>query len=86
MTLDRAIDTGITSAVAGATAAGALMEAEVTGWLIPVVSAGLAALVGYFTARITAEREMGVITEREGNHFQEIMRRLEVIDRKLDDR
>jgi hypothetical protein len=78
------IDAGVTSAVAGATAAGALMEADVTGWLVPIVSAGLAALVGYFTARITAEREMGVITEREGNHFDEIMRRLDKIDNKLD--
>ncbi len=62
------------------------MEAEVTGWLIPMVSAGLAALVGYFTSRITTEREMGVITERESNHFDEIMRRLDNIDKKLDGR
>ncbi len=62
------------------------MEAEVTGWLIPVVSAGLAALVGYFTARTTTERELGVAVERESNHFDEIMRRLDKIDRKLDSR
>jgi hypothetical protein len=86
MTVDRLVETGVTSAVAGATAAGALMEAEVTGWLIPMVSAGLAALVGYFTSRITTEREMGVITERESNHFDEIMRRLDNIDKKLDGR
>ena len=62
------------------------MEAEVSGWLVPIVSAGLAALVGYFTSRITMEREMGVITERESNHFHEIMRRLETIEDKLDQR
>lgn len=60
------------------------MGFEMAGWVVPVVSAGLAALVGYFTARATTEREMGVITEREGNHFDEIMRRLDKIDRKLD--
>jgi hypothetical protein len=81
---DRMIDAGITSAVAGATAAGALMEAEVSGWLVPMVSAGLASLVGYFTARITTEREIGVITERENNHFLELMRRLDSIERKMD--
>lgn len=86
MTTDRLMDAGITSAIAGVTTAGALMEADVTGWLVPAVSAGLAAIVGYFTARATTEREMGVITEREGNHFSEIMRRLDKIDRKLDER
>lgn len=60
------------------------MGLDLSGWVVPMVSAGLAALVGYFTARTTTEREMGVITEREGNHFDEIMRRLDKIDRKLD--
>lgn len=86
MSLERTAEVGITTAVAAATAAGAMVEADMSGWLVPVVSAGLAALVGYFTARATTEREMGVITEREGNHFTEIMRRLDRIDRKLDDR
>ena len=51
-----------------------------------VVPMAVSALVGYFTARVTSEREMGVITEREGNHFTEIMRRLDKIDKKLDDK
>ena len=54
------------------------------GWLAQLVPAGIAALVGYFTARITTEREIGVITEREANHFRELCRRLDTIDRKLD--
>lgn len=84
MTADRVVDAVATSAVAGATTAGALMGMDLTGWVVPVVSAGLAALVGYFTARATTEREIGVAVERESNHFDEIMRRLDRIDKKLD--
>lgn len=86
MTIERTTEIGITTAITAATAAGAMVEADMTGWLVPLISAGLASIVGYFTARATTEREIGVITEREGNHFNEIMRRLEHIDRKLDDR
>lgn len=84
MSIERSTEIGATTVVAAVTAAGAMVEADMSGWLVPVISAGLAALVGYFTARATTEREMGVITEREGNHFDEIMRRLDKIDRKLD--
>jgi hypothetical protein len=86
VTVERGFEVAGASVVAAATAAGAMVEADMSGWLVPMVSAGLAALVGYFTARITTEREMGVAVEREGNHFNEVMRRLDRIERKLDDR
>lgn len=72
------------SVLAAATAAGAMTEADMGGWMMPVVSMGLAAIVGYFTARATSEREMGAMIEREANHFGEVVRRLERIERKLD--
>lgn len=75
---------GATSLLAGATTAVAMIETQADGWFVVLVPMAVSALVGYFTARITSEREMGVITEREGNHFLEIMRRLDKIDRKLD--
>lgn len=84
MTSPHLVDIGATSVVAGVTAAGVMVGADLSGWLVPVVSAGIAALVGYYTSRITSEREMGVMAEREGNHFTELLRRLERIERKLD--
>jgi hypothetical protein len=84
MTVERGVEIAGASVVAAATAAGAMTEADMGGWLVPMVSAGLAALVGYFTARITTEREMGTMVEREANHFDETIRRLERIERKLD--
>lgn len=84
MTVERGGEIVGASVVAAATAAGAMMEADMSGWLVPMVSAGLAALVGYFTARITSERETSMMVEREANHFAEVVRRLERIERKLD--
>ena len=84
MTVERGFEVAGASVVAAATAAGAMVEADMSGWLVQLVPAGIAALVGYFTARITTEREIGVITEREANHFLELCRRLDTIDKKLD--
>jgi hypothetical protein len=85
MTIERGAEIAGTSVVAAATAAGAMTEADMGGWLVPMISVGLAALVGYFTSRITTEREVGTLGEREANHFGEVVRRLERIERKLDD-
>ena len=86
MSVERTTEIGITTVIAAATAAGAMVEADMTGWLVPAISAGLAAIVGYFTSKATTEREVGVLTEREGNHYAEILRRLDRIDNKLDAR
>ena len=86
MTLPHLAEIGATSALAGFTTAAAMVETQADGWIMVAVPMAVSALVGYFTARVTSEREMGVITEREGNHFTEIMRRLDKIDKKLDDK
>ena len=72
------------TAIAAATSAGVMTEADMSGLVVPLISGGIAAIVGYFSARMTMEREMGIITEREANHFTEVMSRLGRIERKLD--
>lgn len=84
MTIDRLSEMASVAAVSALTTAGAMTEADITGLAVPLLSGGVAVVVGYFSARITMEREMGVIVEREANHFTEVMRRLRQIEGKLD--
>lgn len=60
MSLERMLEVGATSSLAFITAVGFMQEQlSVSGLLGYAIPAGVAALVGYFTARVTAEREMG---------------------------
>lgn len=54
----RAAEIAGTSLIAAGTSAVALVEADVAGLAIPFVSAGVAALVGYFSAQITVRSEL----------------------------
>lgn len=58
MTLMRAGEIAGTALVAGATTTGALLEADMSGAIVPLVSGGVAALVGYFSAQITVRAEL----------------------------
>ena len=54
------------------------------GWvrfLIPIL---LAALVSYFTAQGTIQVQVATIRATEENHFQEVLRRLDLIQRWQD--
>lgn len=53
-------------------------------WAWRMLTVALAALVAYYTALGAVQRDLAVVTEREALHFQELLRRLEQIDRKLD--
>lgn len=81
---DRAAEIFSVAMLASITTAGAMTQADISGLVVPLISGGVAAVVGYFSARMTMEREMGVLGEREANHFTEVMRRLNSIDKKLD--
>jgi len=61
VTIIRAAEIGGTSAIAAATATGVVMEADINGLMAWGVPLGAAALVGYFTARITTERSIATI-------------------------
>lgn len=54
---------------------------EVVRWVIGLVLAGI---VAYFTAIGTLQAQIAVITERETNHYMELVNRLGRIEAKLD--
>lgn len=56
--MERALEIMGTSAIAAGTAAVALIQVGAGDVLIPVVSGGVAALVGYFSAQITVRSEL----------------------------
>ena len=56
---------------------------EFIRWALGLI---LAATVAYFTAIGTLQAQIAVITERELNHYAEIMQRLGRIEAKLDAR
>jgi hypothetical protein len=56
--MERALEVLGTSAIAAATAAVAMIQVGAGDVLIPVVSGGVAALVGYFSAQITVRSEL----------------------------
>jgi hypothetical protein len=49
-----------------------------------ILTIALAALVAYYTALGAVQRDIAIVTEREAAHFQEILRRLDALDRKVD--
>jgi len=53
-------------------------------WLRWIAGLALAALVSYFTAIGAMQSRIAVVEEREQNHYMELLRRLDSIDRKLD--
>lgn len=56
---------------------------ELLRWVVGLV---LAALVSYFTAMGTLQSQLAVVTERETNHYLELLRRLDRIEIKIDQR
>lgn len=56
------------------------MTENVVVWAVGVV---LSSIVAYFTTINTLSQRLGVLEEREENHYDEILRRLDHIDRKL---
>lgn len=53
-------------------------------WLIWLVTMLLSGVVSYFTTTGTLRERLTQIEEREQNHYLEILRRLDAIERKLD--
>ncbi len=52
-------------------------------WLMAGTSALVSAVVAYFTTLSTLQVRISQLEEREGNHYGEILRRLDAIDRKV---
>ena len=50
---------------------------EMLRWVISLV---LAAIVAYFSATGAMQAQIAVLTERENNHYQELIKRLDRID------
>lgn len=86
MTTPHIVEVVAAASVAGATTAGVTTGLDLSGVWSLVVPVGVSAIVGYFSAAATTKRDIGVIVEREGNHFKETMRRLDSIEDKLDRR
>lgn len=55
---------------------------EALRWVAGLILAGV---VSYYTAIGSIKARIGVIEERENNHYSEVMRKLDRIERKLDD-
>jgi hypothetical protein len=58
MTIDRAIEVGLTSTVAATTTALAMLQVEESGLMILVLSLGVSSIVGYFSAQMTVRVEL----------------------------
>lgn len=54
---------------------------EMLRWVFGLV---LAAVVAYFTSTGALQAQLAVITERENNHYSELLKRLDRIENKLD--
>lgn len=54
---------------------------EMLRWVLGLV---LAAVVAYFTSTGAMQAQLAVITERENNHYHEMLKRLDRIENKLD--
>lgn len=54
---------------------------EMLRWAFGLVLAGI---VAYFTSTGALQAQLAVITERENNHYSELLKRLERIESKLD--
>ena len=75
MTAVRIAEIAGTSAVAGVATAGAIVETtETREWVMVLIPMAVAALVGYFTARITTESRLSAI-EAKLDSFANEMRR-----------
>jgi hypothetical protein len=53
-------------------------------WAWRMFTVALAALVAYYTALGAVQVDVAKVTEREAMHFQEVLRRLDALDRKMD--
>ena len=54
---------------------------EYARWILTIVIGGV---VAYFTALGTLQAQLAVVVERERNHYDEIIRRLDRIEVKMD--
>jgi hypothetical protein len=84
MTLDRVIEVAAMTALAAGTTAMTLVEANVNGFVVPLVSGGVAALVGYFSAQITVRAELAML-KTEIRMLREELYRYYSIRRRHDD-
>lgn len=57
------------------------MTGEMLRW---VLGLALAALVAYFTSTGAMQASLAVVAERESNHYNELVKRLDRIESKLD--
>jgi hypothetical protein len=55
---------------------------ETLRWVVGLLLAGV---VSYYTTVGSMKYEIGVLEERENNHYSELLRRLDRIERKMDD-
>lgn len=54
---------------------------EYVRWIMTIIIGGV---VAYFTALGTLQAQLAVVVERERNHYDEIIRRLDRIETKVD--
>jgi len=85
MTLDRVIEVAAISALAAGTTATTLVEANVNGFVVPLVSGGVAALVGYFSAQITVRAELAMLKTEIRMLREELYRYYSVRHRRHED-
>jgi hypothetical protein len=55
---------------------------ETLRWVVALVLAGV---VSYYTTIGAMKSEIAIVVERESNHYAELLRRLDRIERKMDD-
>ena len=85
MTLDSVIEVAAISGLAAVTTATALVEANVGGFVVPLVSGGVAALVGYFSAQITVRAELATLKTEIRMLREELYRYYSVRHRRHED-
>lgn len=54
---------------------------DMVRWIMTIIIGGV---VAYFTALGTLQAQLAVVVERERNHYDEIIRRLDRIETKVD--
>jgi len=74
MTAQHVAEISSVSIISALTTAGIMTEADVSGLAVPLLSTGVAAIVGYFSAQITVRSELAAL-QAEVRHLREEMHR-----------
>jgi hypothetical protein len=74
MTAQHVAEISSVSIISALTTAGIMTEADVSGLAVPLLSTGVAAVVGYFSAQITVRSELATL-QAEVRHLREEMHR-----------